>query len=205
MILFKNNPSHSPAHPPTPHSDLRTTHDGKTPVSHRRGIVTWGEADGPGAPWPCSRGPPGSLGEPAPPTAPASPVKCFLPQTQHSAHRGLSVAFLECPSSPVLLGFFSSHEGRGIKRPIYAGLGFRRAHLHAGLLDGWCFRDNLGTAWSLSKGVDVVGLAPPAFNSGGAGCCLRATEMPTAGSGRVSARPAMATSLMGFHQPPPAP
>ena len=48
MILFKNNPSYSP--PPPPRYDLRTTHDGKTPVSHRRGIMTWGEADGPGAP-----------------------------------------------------------------------------------------------------------------------------------------------------------
>lgn len=86
--------------------------------------MTWGEADRPGAPCPCSWGPPGRLGERAPPAAPASPMKCFLPQTQHSTHRGLSVAFLECPSSPVLLGFFSSREGRGIKRPIYAGLGF---------------------------------------------------------------------------------
>ena len=40
MILFKNNPSYSP--PPPPRYDLRTTHDGKTPVSHRRGIMTWG-------------------------------------------------------------------------------------------------------------------------------------------------------------------
>lgn len=116
--MFKNNPSHSPllgSQDNTQWQNSTVSQERKHDL--RGGRQAW-------SPLPLLSGPPGSLGERAPPAAPASPMKCFLLQTQRSAHRGLSVAFLECPSSPVLLGFFSSCEGRGIKRPIYAGLGF---------------------------------------------------------------------------------
>lgn len=114
--------------------------------------MTCGEADRPGAPLPLLLGPLGAWGAGLPRSLQPPPMKCFLPQTQRSAHRGLC-GISECPLPPVLLGFFL-HEGGRIKRPIYAGLGFLHgAHLHRGLLDGWCFRQ---PGHSLEpQGVDV--------------------------------------------------